>query len=163
MRISIILTVILSIVMGQNSQQLEVRNLYLNAAEEEAVAKKLLEITTDKEYRNTLMYGYHGAAQMMMAKHVGNPFKKLSYFNKGKQIFTEAIAADPQNVELRFLRFSVQAEAPGFLNYKQNLEEDKQMLLAQTPDLKDADLREMILNYLAGSKGLTTSEKEKLE
>ncbi len=73
-----------------------------------------MKLTSDKK-NEPLFLGYHGASQMMMAKHVGNPFKKLSYFNKGKDMYTAAINADPRNVELRFLRFSVQAEAPGFL------------------------------------------------
>ena len=162
MSILITLIILFSGISGQNPQLTEMRKLYLTAAEDEASAKKLMKITSDKK-NEPLFLGYHGASQMMMAKHVGNPFKKLSYFNKGKDMYTAAINADPSNVELRFLRFSVQAEAPGFLNYKQNLEEDKKILLTFTPQLEDAELKRMILNYLAHSKGLSASEKEKLE
>lgn len=140
----------------------EVRSYYLKAAEEEAAAQKLVNLTKDGSSKDPLLFGYKGAGHMMMAKHVGNPFKKLSHFNKGKDIFSEAIAAAPNNVEIRFLRFSVQAEAPGFLNYKQNLEEDKKILLAQTADLKDAELKKIIFDYLNSSKELSSAEKEKL-
>lgn len=160
MKIVISLILLFFMNLDQQLQISEIRSLYKKAAEEETAAKKLLQLTDDS--REPLLVGYHAAAQMMMAKHVGNPFKKLSYFNKGKDIFTEAIEAAPDNVELRFLRFSVQAEAPGFLNYKQNLEEDKKILLAGTGDLKDIELKKMILSYLVKSKGLSASEKEKL-
>ena len=141
----------------------EVRALYKEAAQEERAAQELLKITAQSKAKDPLMLGYHGVAQMMMAKHVGNPFKKLSYFNKGKDLFSEAISADPQNLELRFLRFTVQAETPGFLNYKQNLGEDKRILLSGTSGLKDPGLRQMILAYLLSSKELSAAEKEKLK
>ena len=141
----------------------EVRSLYKEAASKEAAAKELLKVTSQKKAKDPLFKGYHGVAQMMMAKHVGNPFKKLSYFNKGKDLFSEAIEANPGNVELRFLRFTVQAETPGFLNYKQNLQEDKKILLSRISGLKDPELRQMILTYLRSSKEVSASEKEGLE
>lgn len=162
MKLLITLFLFISTVLDQQPQISELRNLYKNAAEEEAAAEKLLEVTEDKTSANPLVLGYNGAAHMMMAKHVGNPFNKLSYFNKGKEIFTKAIEAAPDNVELRFLRFAVQAETPAFLNYKQDLEEDKEILLAKATELKDAELKRMILKYLASSKGLSDAEKEKL-
>lgn len=147
---------------SQHSEISEVRNLYKKAAEEEKAAEKLLKFTAESKEEDPLMHGYHGVAQMMMAKHVGNPFKKVSYFNRGKEFFSEAIESDPDNVELRFLRFTVQAETPGFLNYKQDLPEDKSILLSQISDLKDPELQQMILVYLLSSKEVSVSEKENL-
>ncbi len=160
-----ILTLIFIMTAGfsQHPEISEVRSLFKEAAEEEKAAEKLLKVTAALKDKEPLMHGYYGVAQMMMAKHVGNPFKKLSYFNKGKDYFSEAIKADPKNVELRFLRFTVQAETPGFLNYKQNLGEDKRILLSRTSVLKDKELRQMILAYLLSSKELSASEKENLK
>lgn len=140
----------------------EMRSMYKKAAEEERAAKNLLELSRNEQANGALMMGYHGAAQMLMAKHVGNPFKKLSYFNKGKELFTRAIKNDPKDIELRFLRFTVQAETPAFLNYKQNLQEDKNLLLSQVQGLKDAELRDMILAYLVTSREISDSEKRNL-
>lgn len=162
MKIFIAFLILMTTGAAQQSEITKIRGLYDRAAAEEVAAEKLRELTKNSSHEDPLLYGYKGAAHMMMAKHVANPFKKLSHFNKGKDIFSEAIQAAPENVELRFLRFSVQAEAPGFLNYKQNLEEDKRILLSKTPTLKDAQLKRMILKYLLASKGLSSSEKEKL-
>ena len=87
----------------------------------------------------------------------------MSHFKKGKEKLAEAIKADPDNVELRFLRFSVQAEAPAFLGYRDNLEEDKIILLAQSSEIKDRQLKQMILNRLRSSNSLTETEKAALE
>ena len=148
---------------NQHSDLSVVRGLYQNAAEQEAAAKKLLEITREYNNQKPVLLGYKGAGHMMMAKHVINPFSKMSHFNKGKKIYTSAIAAAPKNLELRFLRFSVQAEAPGFLGYKQNIEEDKQLLLKGVGKIEDPQLKKMIMEYLLKSKEIGSAEKEKIK
>jgi hypothetical protein len=150
-------------VFGQSSELEEIRELYQQAPEEEAAARQLMQKTENYRDNEPLMFAYKGAAHMMMAKHVINPFSKMSHFNKGKKIYTAAIDADPNNLELRFLRFSVQSEAPGFLGYKQNVEEDKSLLLAGTTKINDAALKKMIMDYLLSSEALTAAEKKKLE
>ena len=140
----------------------EVRTLYLLAAEEEDQAEALLDLTDASDQNEPIYLGYEAAGHMMMAKHVGNPFSKMSHFKKGKEKLGDAITAAPENVELRFLRFSVQAEAPGFLGYQDNLEEDKALLLSRTPEIEDMQLKKMILDYLKNSNGLTTEEKVEL-
>ena len=139
-----------------------VRSLYKVAAEQQEAAEKMLDLLAPYDESSPVFLGYKASAQMLMAKYSGNPFKKLSHFNKGKEMFTSALKRDKNNVELRFLRFTVQSEAPGFLGYQDNLDEDKFLLLEQVPQLKDKELKEMIVNYLLTSKKLTANEKESL-
>lgn len=148
---------------AQNPQLGKVRILYSKAADEEKAARALLEITENKNENEPVLLGYKAAGHMMMAKHVGNPFKKMSHFNKGKGYLADAINADKQNLELRFLRFAVQAEAPAFLGYRESLDEDKLLLLRGVNSIEDPVLHKMILGYLKTSKGLTPAEKQKLE
>ncbi len=138
------------------------RELYQKAEKEQRYAEELLELSGNQKEVAPVFQGYHGAAHMMMAKHVGNPFSKLSYFKKGKRILEEAIEADNQNIELRFLRFSVQSEAPGFLGYKDAVEEDKNLLIESLKELGDTRLEQMIRSFLLKSKNLTEVEKQKL-
>ena len=85
---------------------------------------------------------------MIMAKHVFNPFSKLSYFNKGKLILEKAIQAEGKNVELRFLRYSIQTNVPAFLGYKSNLKNDYNFLKQAIPGIKDSVLKKIITSYL---------------
>ena len=112
---------------------------------------------------NALLLGYKGAAQMMMAKHVINPLSKMSHFSKGKKAFSKAIEDQPSNVELRFLRFSVQSETPEFLGYKDNLEEDKKMLFLNIDAMKDRELKKMILQFFTKAKALSQTEREMMQ
>lgn len=160
-----LITIILLLLTGsfQSSSVSEVRALYKFAAEKEDAAEKLMERTENSTGKEPVLLGYKGAAHMLMAKYVGNPFSKMSHFNKGKKIFSSAIEADRQNVELRFLRFSVQSEAPAFLGYRDNLEEDKTMILTGLKDIKDEELYKMISGYLLSSEALSEVEKEKIK
>lgn len=155
----IILAVVMAFGNNQESAFSRVRTLYQKAAGDEAAAKDLLKFTKDFDEDNPVLMGYNGAAHMMMAKHVINPFSKMSHFNKGKKIYKTAILTSPENIELRFLRFAVQSEAPGFLGYKENIAEDKKILMDEVLTLKDQELKTMILDYLLSSKNISAGEK----
>src|SRR5690554_6700286 len=89
----------------------EVRKLFHQAAESEAACSQLIrKLTSASAVRQPLLYGYKGVATMMMANHLSNPFRKLSHFNEGKKMLEEAIRNEQDNLELRFLRLSVQSE-----------------------------------------------------
>ena len=147
-----------SIVVFQEPTISEVRKLYQQSAEDEAAAEKLLKISEEND-DTALLLGYRAAAEMMLAKHVANPFSKMSHFKKGKKIFSEAIEDDPSNLELRFLRFSVQSETPGFLGYKDNLEEDEKILFLNLKKMKDLELKRIILEFLTKASALSEDEK----
>ena len=85
-------------------------------------------LMTDHRSQSSTAEGYFALATMMLAKTHSNPFTKLSYFNKGKNILEAAIEAYPDNVELRFLRYAVQAKVPSILLYFNDMEEDKELL-----------------------------------
>lgn len=125
-----------------------VRSLYEQAANDENACKKLLEwLKPYNEKNNPLLFGYRASGTMMMANYVFNPFSKLSYFKKGKKMLSAAIAADAQNIELRFIRFGVQTNVPSFLGYNDYVEKDKMFLKKSLPGIKDENLKNMIASY----------------
>lgn len=125
----------------------ELRNLYRSAVKNESKAKELISVT--KPFLNNSTYkGYYGAGKIFMAKHYLNPYSKLKTFNEGKEILESAINSDSMNVELRFLRLSIQNNSPTFLGYMKNIEEDKTYLSRCLPSIKDEQLKTIITNYL---------------
>jgi hypothetical protein len=85
---------------------------------------------------------------MLMAKHAFNPFSKLSYFKKGKLMLESAIKADQTNVELRFLRYTIQTNVPGFLNYSSDKNLDRTFITQSLARLKDQELKKIISEFL---------------
>jgi hypothetical protein len=96
--------------------------------------------------------GYRACATMLMAKHVFNPFSKLSYFKRGRDILEKAIKADRDNIELRFLRYTIQTNVPAFLNYDQFKELDRLFLVNSISKLNDQKLKKIIIAYLKTNK-----------
>lgn len=100
-----------------------------------------------------LITGYKGMSEMLAAYHSYNPVVKYASFLKGKDLLESSIKKDPANVELRFLRYTVQSNAPAFLFYNQNIDEDRKFLNdALTKKIPDKDLLARISEYLKKEK-----------
>jgi hypothetical protein len=141
-----------------------VRALYQQAPADEKACRELIEILKPyNETNNPLLCGYKASATMIMAKHVFNPFSKLSYFNQGKNMMEKAIATSPQNVELRFLRFAAQTKIPSFLGYKEKIKNDKKFLLTSLTRVHDIDLKKVIATFLKESDYVTEKEKNNIK
>jgi hypothetical protein len=141
----------------------DARKAYDEAVYKASAGKTFLAQAEKLNPTEPLIMGYVGAVKMIMAKHYFNPWAKLHSFNQGRELLEKALAAQPQGVELVFLRFSIQSNSPGFLNYNQHLATDKAFLLANIVSLKDKVLKEKISNYLLSSEALTPAEKQKIQ
>ena len=140
----------------------KVRALYAKAPMDQDACKALINLLKVYDEDTPLLYGYKGVGTMIMAKHVFNPFKKISYFKDGKAMLEEAIEMEPSNIELRFLRFTAQTQAPGFLGYKQDIENDKYFLLNSIPNM-ESDLIKQVQSFLLKSDYTTETERKQLK
>jgi hypothetical protein len=73
---------------------------------------------------------YKGVATAMYASCVGWPGEKIDYFNQGKDILERCVKGDPNDAEVRFLRYSVQCETPGFMGYSSNKKDDIAVIIS---------------------------------
>ena len=126
-----------------------VRSLFEQAVIQKSACIKLIRLLEPyNEINFPILMGYKACGTMMMAKYVLNPFSKLSHFRKGKKMLETVIAANDKIVELRFLRYSIQTNAPSFLGYNNHIAEDKMFLEKEVSFLNDAFLRDRIDAYL---------------
>ena len=113
-----------------------------------------------------LLRAYRGAGLATTANCTSWPMAKLSRFREGKGMLEEAVANQPENLEVRFLRYTIQKNIPGFLGYD-NLEEDREFIMDRlTLQLKSGnmdDLAVRILEYLYESKEFTKEQIQDLE
>lgn len=141
----------------------EVRNLFQKAAKDEVLCKKLIvNLQVYNENNNTTLAAYRACGIMMMAKYVVSPINKLSKFNEGKNLLEKCIEKDNRNVEIRFLRFTVQSNAPKFLGYSSSMLLDKNFILNALPSINDKQLKNIVITFLKSSSYLTNTEKHKL-
>jgi hypothetical protein len=132
----------------QTSNLSQLRQLYHLAPTDSKKANQLLAIAGKGDPEKSVYLGYKGAARMMQAKHAFNPISKWNLFKDGKKILESAIASDPNNIELRYLRLTIKSNVPSFLGYSDKIATDKAFLLSKLNSINDKELHQMVTSYL---------------
>jgi hypothetical protein len=104
------------------------RRHYEQAAADKVAGEKFYKLLADYQDRNGLVLAYKGASEAIRARDA-SMFNKLTYVQDAAKTFEQAVSIDPQNPEIRFLRFSVESNLPAFLGLSKHVDEDKEMLL----------------------------------
>lgn len=116
--------------------------------------------------QTALTTAYMGALDALKAKHSWNPYSKIKYLNTSEKMMQQAVAGDPHNIEILFMRFSIQHNVPGFLGYGKNLVNDREEMIAQLNHKNygtaDKELTISIIRFLIDSKRCTAAENDKL-
>ncbi|GGF18785.1 hypothetical protein [Hymenobacter cavernae] len=141
------------------------RRHYEKAAADEAAGEKFYQLMASYDQRDPVVLGYKGAAEAIKARDA-SLLEKLRYVQAAAHTFEQAVALNPQNAEVRYLRFSVETNLPSFLGMSKHVEEDRQMLIASL--LKhpssglDAAGFQTIRNYLLKHGKVSAEEAQKL-
>lgn len=140
-----------------------IREVYGSAAINENDCKKLILLSV--KYSSVVsptIDAYNACGTMMMAKYVYNPISKLSCFREGKKLLEKCIRTNNENIEMRYLRFTIQSKSPAFLLYNNSIEKDKLFLLKSIENVEDLQLKKMIVSFLKSSEYLSSREKQNL-
>ncbi len=140
-----------------------IRTLYNSAIDSETSAIKLDDYLKSFKADDALIIGYLGANKMLLAKYAIMPNQKYAYFSEGRQKLDKAIRLEPSNLELRYLRYSIQLNSPSFLGYNKNIIEDRAALIKGTSGLSDHDLKVKIISFLVVSGKLSEAERSLLK
>ncbi len=133
-----------------------IRDAYKVCNQSKENAEKFYEMTKKAAENGEAIYeGYHGAALALQASFGWNPFSKMSYFNRGKKLIDKAIQKEPDNIELRMIRLSIQSNTPKILGYNKNIEEDRDFISANVDKITGKDLKEYIEGYISHSEVFT--------
>lgn len=142
----------------------EVKQLFQASAKSKTAADQLLKLLAEvTESSSPLLIGYKGAAEMMQAKYAWSPISKVKRFNNGKRLIETAVKKAPDHLEIRFLRLAIQTNLPAFLNYNDEIQNDKKFVLTHLKTTKDKTLKQNIVKYLSTSKYCTAEEKKQLD
>ncbi len=107
----------------------EIRANYQNTITDEALCKTMIDELNKTKHISPVILAYLGGIQTIRANHVLSPVSKWNTFKNGKQNIETAYKLDPNNVEIRFIRLSVQKNVPSFLGYHSNIKEDEAFII----------------------------------
>lgn len=144
-----------------------IRKLLVTALDSKKTTDSLYSHLSGIKDRSALLNAYMGTLEALKAKHTWNPYYKIKYLNDSEKTFKGAVSADPHNIEIRFMRFSIEHNVPGFLGINKNLVADKEEMIKQI-DRKyyasaDKTLVKTIIRFLLESKRCTPAENENLK
>ena len=109
-------------------QPATLRRHYEAAAADKTAGEKFYQLLADYTDHDALVLAYKGAAEAIRARDA-SMFNKLTYVQQAARTFEQAVSLDPQNAEIRFLRFSVESNLPPFLGLSKHVDEDRALLL----------------------------------
>ncbi len=151
---------------AQTAWQNKVRESYFGLDGTDCNSLKLAEYFEEHPPKDAVMTAYYGASSAAAPQCLFSPASKISYFRRGKQLLAKAVNQQPDNFEIRFLRFATQTMTPGFLGYNENIEEDKAFLLknlAKGRQLQDnKKIFDIMLKFMLDSDYLTPAEKRSI-
>ena len=119
------------------------RDNYYKSVTDKQLCSNLIS-TLEKEKDNSVYLAYLGGFQTIWANHTMNPISKLKTFNRGKKNLEKAVEMASDNIEIRFLRLSVQKNAPTFLGYHQHIETDEAFINNHLQDITSTSLLYLI-------------------
>jgi hypothetical protein len=130
--------------------------------------------TTDSLYKSLaairkpagVITAYLATLSACKAKLSWNPYMKVKHLNNAEATYKTAVNNDPHNIEIRFLRFSVEHNVPGFLGFNKDLLTDRDEIITQLDKKNygtgDKDLTIAIIKFLLNSKRCTPAQNENL-
>lgn len=138
----------------------DIRKLYSSVVISESNAKEFASKLNDvnKDDNKTLV-AYKGASIVILSKYKKEISDKSKNFKEGAKMVEFAVTSDPNNIEIRLIRLSIQEKSPKILKYNGNMKEDKNFLLDHYKEQSVA-LKSYIKNFMLQSKSFSPTEKQ---
>ena len=148
-----------------NAQDLkEIRSQYPNAVESSEITAKLDGELAKVSFSNKpVLLAYKGAVSTLKANFSKSKKEKKEFFKEGVSLIESAIKAEPSNIEIRYIRLSVQENSPKFLGYHKNIGDDKEFILKNYANDSSKSLKTLIKDFVLKSENFNDSEKKSIQ
>lgn len=143
-----------------------IRELYTLAIYSKEATTQLLDELENTTLEEPLKYAYKGATYALLAQFQGNPYSKLESVKTGSSLLDDAVIAAPNNMEVRYLRYSIESNIPSFLPYRKHIAQDESRIvyaLIQKKDGIDPEIRMKVVQYMLKNAQLSPEIKSQLE
>lgn len=136
-----------------------IREAYFSGAKTEESALAFNAMMGESRLVTNTHKAYYGASLALKAKYGQNVKEKKEFFIEAVDYIESAVNADPENIEIRLIRLSVQENSPRIVKYKTNMDEDKTLII-QNYSVQTSAVKKCIRDYVANSEFFTIEEKE---
>jgi hypothetical protein len=133
---------------GQHTSLDSIRNVFFELTFNSQQAPEFYQYLSCLEDPSPVIIAYRGAIEAILTKHKWNPFDKINCLNKSEQSFNEAIVLNPQDVEVRFIRYSVEQHIPRILGFSKHIKEDEVFIANRLEHMKSIDISLEMKKYI---------------
>jgi hypothetical protein len=160
----------LALAPSTHSQELEIneiRNRFFDITVNSESAPALFQDLQKSSTPNKpILIAYLGATQAILTRHKWDPFSKIQLLRASLENLNHAVLLEPQNIEIRFLRYCVETHVPGIPGLSRNLKSDK-LFLVNNCKLFDSramgeQMRKYILSFINSDQELSARQKKVL-
>lgn len=148
-----------------NAQEIsQIRSQYPLAENSEEITSQLDETLSLVISENKpILLAYQGAVKTLKAKFAKRVRDKKEYFKEGVELIESAVEADSANIEIRYIRLTVQENSPNFLKYNDNITEDKEFILKNYSAISSQSIKAVIKEFVSESKNFDEAEKQSID
>lgn len=156
---SILFVITLSVF--QNYNLADIRKMYVESSDSKINTNKFYDFMNKYSKNDETLLAYKGASIALKSKFTTGLKQKKEGFIKGVTILEAVIKDNPNNIEARLIRLSIQENTPKLLKYKGNIDADKKQIVLLF-NKQSADLKEYIKKYVNQSLAFSKAEKQQL-
>ncbi len=151
---SLTLLILCGFVFSAHAQDLtRLRKEFVSAPGSAPAAEKFLQTTGPiTSSSKPLLLAYKGAALLIWGKYVKGIEDKKKMAREGITLLESAVSKDPDHIEIRTLRLSIQENSPKILKYKTKIEEDRAFVTRNFAELPEGELKAFVGGYLKNSE-----------
>lgn len=106
-----------------------------------------------------VLVAYKGAVISITAKYKNSNKLKSTTFKSGVSLIEYAVENELNNIEIRFVRLSIQQNSPKFLKYNKDIEVDKEFIINNFKKIKSNEFKDYLKGYILDSENFTKDEK----
>ncbi|SHL68423.1 hypothetical protein [Flavobacterium chilense] len=156
----LLLSLLLWINFANTPDLASIRKIYPDVAKSEANAKEFTEkLSGISNNDEKILVAYKAASILVDSKFESLIGSKISRFKEGAKLLEATLKSDPNNIEIRMIRLSIQEDVPGITGYKKNIKEDKKFITTHYAE-QTAPLKEYLKDFVLQSKSFSEKERQ---
>ncbi|MXV52971.1 hypothetical protein GS399_18525 [Pedobacter sp. HMF7647] len=164
MRITLLLIFLITTAFSKDEDLPSIRKQYYEAVNNADAAHRFYDMIAAQKSEDPVILAYFGSAQALKARYSWNPYNKMAYLKRGISTLATAVSKSPDNLEIRFLRFSLEHYVPSFLGFSRDLDPDRRKIVELIEKKQfgsmDKDLLKNMVKFMEESKRCTPKELE---
>lgn len=155
-----LLSLLLWINFGGSPDLATVRKMYTSVTKSESNAKEFSEkLAAVSDSDTKILVAYKAASILLDSKFEKKLKDKMDRFKQGATLLESTIKSEPNNIEIRMIRLSIQENVPGITGYKKNIKEDKKYITEHFAE-QNTVLKEYLKDFILQSKSFSDKEKQ---